>query len=267
MSNDLVKREAAEIVDGFDGTLSDGRVTKGTILLWDRTKHWHDRDDQPVPTRLLVYDVKPVLRRWVDNKPDYITTHPLPDPRDLNAAIPQGEWQIGLGGKPRPPWEPTIVMYFIEELTGRLFTFQSSTNGARIAADLLHEQVTVKRMMVRKKVKPIVELGEGMFKTRDFGMVPRPGYTVVDWREPEPEPEAEPKKLTTDSAPSQPPESTSTAPSQAPAATETKPEAAPPVKKSTKAKSEAKAGTKSDAKSDTKSDAVDPYFNDAIPWQ
>jgi hypothetical protein len=120
-------------------------------------------------------------------------------------------------------------------------------------------------MMVRKKVKPIVELGEGMFKTRDFGMVPRPGYTVVDWREPEPEPE--PKKLTTDSAPSQPPESTSTAPSQAPAATETKPEAAPPVKKSTKAKSEAKAGTKSDAKSDTKSDAVDPYFNDAIPWQ
>jgi len=262
MSNELVKRETTEIVDGFDGTLDDGRVVKGTIILWDREKQWHDRDDQPVPSPLLVYNITVVLRRWVktpegNTVPDYITTHPLPDPRDENEKIPKSEWQPGLRGGLRPPWEITLVVYLIEIATGRFFTFQSATTGARIAVDLLREQVAVKRLMVRSKVKPIVELGKGVFKSHDFGIVPRPNFNVVDWRPPESEPEPTPQL----------PDLSSTAtPPVTPAAAETKPkpEAAPPAKKTSKAKAAAKSETKPDAKSD---DAVDPYFNDAIPWQ
>lgn len=264
MSNELIKREAAEIVDGFDGALDGGSVAKGTIIQWDRVKKWHDRDDQPVPSPLLAYNFTHVLRRWVKDengnvRPDYITDHPLPDPESLNATIPKSEWQIGLNGQPTPPWAMTVVMYFIEVLTGRLFTFQSATTGAHIAADLLHEQVAVKRLMLRgEKVRPIVKMSEGTYPTRKYGPVPRPSFEVIDWHEPEPEPEPkapELKKPDPGSVALPLPES---APVAAPV-TETKLEAASPAKKASKPK----AATKPDAKPD---DAVDPFFNDAIPY-
>jgi hypothetical protein len=51
-----------------------------------------------------------ILRRWKDNKPEDITEHPLPDPEELNATIPQSEWDIGLDGRPRKPWALTYVI-------------------------------------------------------------------------------------------------------------------------------------------------------------
>ena len=83
---------------GLPAGLSSDRVTRGTIARWSANGGWVDRDGLPLPTPMLVIGYTTVLRRWKDKRPEYITEQPLPNPDELNAAIPVAEWEIGLDG-------------------------------------------------------------------------------------------------------------------------------------------------------------------------
>ena len=63
------------------GGLSGDRVTRGTVARWSATTGWVDRDGLPLPDTMLVVGYTTVLRRWKDKKPEYITEHPLTDPK------------------------------------------------------------------------------------------------------------------------------------------------------------------------------------------
>ena len=46
---------------------------------------------------MLASAISEALQRWKDNKPiETITVKPLPDINELNAAVPQSEWEPGL---------------------------------------------------------------------------------------------------------------------------------------------------------------------------
>jgi hypothetical protein len=261
MSNDVVKPENPEPDDGFSGSVASGRVAKGRIGLWSDSEHWHDRDGLPLSSPLLVLGVTEVLRRWQDNVPDYITDKPLPDPADLNACIPQSEWQLGIDGKLRPPWEHTIVVYLVDPVvTGEIITYQASTRGAHIAYDNLREAVITMRALRGARVLPVVELAERPFPT-NYGMRTRPHFQIIDWRTPADGQQAIPP------APATPqlmgPPSTPTTPQAAPAATtasaETKPKPEP--------KPETKPATATLEKMGTvKPVSTEEYIQDSIPW-
>ncbi len=140
--------------DGFNGSLSTDRTIKGTQLVWNDAQHWRDRDGQKPPAQLLVVGVDAILQRWLEGLPQVIRDKPLPDPNDLNAAIPIEEWETGIDGQKRPPWADTAVVYFIDPVKGGFFTFVSSTTGGRIAVDHLKELVTGMRMLRGGRVLP-----------------------------------------------------------------------------------------------------------------
>jgi len=178
--NELVRYEED---DGFDSSLhSSDRLLRGTHARWTDAKGWHDRDGLPIPSPLLVVSTVTALQRWKDRIPEVITAKPLPNPDELNAAIPQSEWEIGLDGKPRPPWVIVFAVYMIDLNNGQLFTAVNSTTGWRMAVEALREQVAVKRMLCGgARVLPIVEPQSRPFKT-SFGDRKRPHLQVVDWK-------------------------------------------------------------------------------------
>ena len=169
---------------GLPAGLSSDRVTRGTIARWSANGGWVDRDGLPLPTPMLVIGYTTVLRRWKDKRPEYITEQPLPNPDELNAAIPVAEWEIGLDGRPRKPWAYCYVVYMVDLNTGALFTFAHDTYGTMLAYTALEEQVAVYRMLRGEYVWPIVNLEKRPWKSATYGMQMRPHFQVVDWRAP-----------------------------------------------------------------------------------
>jgi hypothetical protein len=170
--------------DGFGRSLRPSdRLIKGQQARWTDSKGWHDRDGLPIPCPLLVVGVTTALQRWKDKVPEVITEKPLPDPTMLNDAIPVQEWEIGLDGKPRPPWTTVFVVYMVNMQSGQTYTALNSTTGWRMAFETLVEAVTVKRMLHGgARMLPLVNLQSRPFKTQ-FGLRTRPHLDILDdWR-------------------------------------------------------------------------------------
>ena len=169
--------------DGGSPTgLPGDRVMRGTIARWASSTGWVDRDGLPLPETMLVIGYITVLRRWKEKRPEYISEHPLPDPDELNKAIPVAEWETGLDGKPRRPWNLTYVVYLVDLKTGALYTYAHDTYGAMQAYNALEEQIAVMRMLRGEHVFPIVHLEKRPWKSQTYGMQMRPHFQVVDWR-------------------------------------------------------------------------------------
>jgi hypothetical protein len=167
------------------GGLPGDRVIRGTVARWSATTGWVDRDGLPLPDTMLVIGYTTVLRRWKDKKPEYITEHPLPDPKQLNAAIPVEEWEIGLDGNPTPPWKLTYVIYMVDAgKTGGLFTYAHDTYGAMLCFNNLEEAIGVVRLLRGEHVYPIVRLDKRQWKSRKYGMQTRPHLDPIEWRTP-----------------------------------------------------------------------------------
>jgi hypothetical protein len=168
---------STDITGPIDGDFPCGtpgkRELRGNPARWNETAKWIDRDGLPLPSSMLVAGFTTELRCWKDKKLEKITEHPLPDPAELNAAIPISEWEIGLDGRPRAPWALTYVVYLIDLDRGALYTYANSTFGARLLYENLEEQVTVMRMIRGNHVLPIVRLEQRPMKTQ-YGMKARP---------------------------------------------------------------------------------------------
>jgi hypothetical protein len=210
--NALTKHEpGSRDDDGFSGSSNSYRVSRGSYLKWNDNQHWRDRDGMVPPSPLLVVAVNEILQRWADNKSTVITDKPLPDPEELNAAIPIKEWEAGVDGKPRKPWAHVVVVYFVNLSNGSVYTFSSPTVGGHIAYDHLREAVITMRALRGTKCMPVVNLTERPMKT-NFGTRSRPHFEIIDWKTPGGEAESVP-------APSPTPQLT--APAAAPTPTPT----------------------------------------------
>jgi hypothetical protein len=168
--------------DGFSGSHSS-QFIKGIRVGWNNTKHWHDADGVELRGEMLVLGISECVRRYKDGKWEIIDTKPLPCPDDLNSKIPVSEWQIGIDGKPRPPWEHTVAVYLINTATGEVFTFVGATTGARIAYEHIRDAVATKRFLQGAKVVPLVRLSERPMRTK-FGPRTRPHFEIVGWKSP-----------------------------------------------------------------------------------
>lgn len=184
MSNQQTKNVSKNLPAVDDGGLNNNdRVIQGTIVRCV-DGHWADRDGISIPqeAQMLALATRQVLQRWHDQTPvETITKHPLPDVEELNAQIPQDEWEEGLDGNPRAPWVRQHIVYLLDPHDASLFTFINSTVGAQIAVERIAEKMKWMAALRGERVVPLVKLDTKPMTTR-FGQKMRPEFTVIDWR-------------------------------------------------------------------------------------
>jgi hypothetical protein len=170
------------IPNDFDDAGTDDRVIQGQLLKCV-DGNWSTRDETPLPEVLLALSTAHFLQCWKEQKVvETIRDHPLPSIDDLNAQVPQEEWEEGIDGKPRPPWQHAFVVYLLDPKDASVYTYINSTVGARMAYENLKSRVVMMRKMRGTAVHPVVALGKATFQGK-FGPKIRPEFVIVDWRE------------------------------------------------------------------------------------
>jgi len=99
------------------------RLLQGTIARFVDGK-WADSTGGALPGQLVALGTTEALQCWSGGKPtDTITEHPLPKVEDLNAQIPEAEWEEGPDGKPRAPWVHQYVVYLFDPVSAETYTY------------------------------------------------------------------------------------------------------------------------------------------------
>jgi hypothetical protein len=171
----------------FDGGEYSDQLVKGTILKCVDGR-WSARDGTvlvPDGTYLSLGTTE-ALQHWEDGMPSEPILKKagkdLPDVDELNAKIPQEDWEEGLDGNPRPPWQHVWIAYLVRTTDAMTFTFINGTTGARLAVQKLAGQVNNMRVFRGANVVPIIKLDAKQMKT-NYGLKMRPSFEIVDWRE------------------------------------------------------------------------------------
>src|SRR5215471_3625885 len=100
----------------------DNRIIINALLKYiDNRQGWQRHDGVPLrkDAQYLCLGTRRANQRFVDRVPEIITAKPgeeLPSVDELNAAIPQTEWPIGLTGQPEGPWKRERIVYMIDVL-------------------------------------------------------------------------------------------------------------------------------------------------------
>ena len=264
MSNDLTSQEPNED-DGYGGSLTPSQSVRN-YARWTVTAGWFDRDGMPLPAAVLIPAITEGLQKWKNNIPEFVWTKPLPNPQQLNDAIPKTEWEKGLkNNELRPPWEKIIAVIFVDPSTGAVYRFTSSTAGARIAFDALHEAVVTMRMLRNSKVIPLVNLEARPFKTT-YGMTKRPHFQVVGWKSPGGDDKAIPTQPTPQISGPTTAAAAQTPPTAAPAAAPTSaPETVAPYQAKPKPPANLASETLN-AMADAKPATMGEIMDDSVPW-
>jgi hypothetical protein len=176
------------VSDGFDDADEAGaRLIRGMIMKCT-DGDWSDREgtDYPLGTQLLAMATAEALQHWheqrvVETIPK-VPGRPLPDVDELNAQIPEDEWETGLDGEPRKPWQRVFIVYLLDPKDASVFTLINSTVGMHICYDRLKDKVRWMRALRGEKVYPLVKLDNRPMTTA-FGTKKRPELTILEWRD------------------------------------------------------------------------------------
>jgi hypothetical protein len=171
----------------FDGGEHSDRLVQGAILKCVDSR-WDAHDGTPLneEDQYYVFGMTKGLQHWQDGRViEEIKKKlgvSLPDVNELNAAIPQEDWEVGIDGKVRPPWQLNDVVYLLRVRDAMKFTYLNSTIGARIAAARLLDRIQSMQMLRGRNVIPVVTLGNRPMKTA-YGQKLRPHFEIVQWRD------------------------------------------------------------------------------------
>jgi hypothetical protein len=171
--------------DAWNDIESSDRVIQGTLLKCIDGV-WSVKGGAPAPKQLLALTTATVLQLWKEKEPVHTIIkrpgQPWPSLDDLNAEIPEEDWEVGLDGNPRPPWQRNFCVYLLDPDTGEEFTYANGTYGAIEAVDALRKAVCWQRGLRGDHVVPLVELANMPMKTK-FGQKLRPHFRVIEWRQ------------------------------------------------------------------------------------
>jgi hypothetical protein len=166
-------------------TLSPGQVIQGTVIKYnlDSRPSWN-ADGLPIPDKMLALATGKIVRRFAGETP-LQTIFPdanddLPDVGELNQQIPESEWHVGRYG-PKPPWSLQHIVYFLSVENAGLYTFISSSTGAKIAVANLESSIQWMRALRRcPDATPLVRPGDAPMKT-GYGLRRRPDFLILSW--------------------------------------------------------------------------------------
>jgi hypothetical protein len=166
----------------------DRLIAEGSTILKCNDGHWLSDEGEDLTGHVLfVVGLARGLRCFKkDDSYDELKEVPgeeLPDPDELNAAIPESEWGTDLSGNPRKPWKLAHIVYLIDDKNGTSFTYLNDTAGARIAWNKLASRIRNMCALNGGNLAPFIQLDSRPMKT-NYGVKMRPAFTVTDdWRE------------------------------------------------------------------------------------
>jgi hypothetical protein len=182
-------------IDGFAGfedevegvTQPESRgVIRGTCIKFSNEATWVTSDGEELSSELelIVVDIGRVVQRWKNGQPiETILLAPgqkYPDVNELNAAVPQEEWEEGPDGKPRGPYQAQSIVYLLNGETMDRYTFPTGTTGGAIAVRDLVDRTNWMRRFRGPDVFPVVALADVFMRTR-FGGRQRPHFDIKRW--------------------------------------------------------------------------------------
>jgi hypothetical protein len=182
MANDLVNHESN---DGFADIDNTGRLIQGSLIKFD-SPNWRRSDGGQLADKYLPVGTVTVIQRWEKQRPvgEPIVKEPgkpLPDLDDLNSNVPAEQWELGVDGAPKAPWQRQHVVYFVNPETAERFTYASGTVGASMAVGDLKDAISLKRgLRGNPKLVPLIRLSSRRMKTK-FGERQRPSFEIIGW--------------------------------------------------------------------------------------
>jgi hypothetical protein len=172
-SNEVIRGDIIKSVDGVTSCKTDPSVNNSTVFLCVGTGF--------------------VIQRWQDEKVEYIQPRPgvyLSDLRqELNAKIPQDQWEIGIDGQQREPWEFAWLAYLVRVSDGAEFTFINSTKGCMRCIKELQRRTQNMSVLKMRSVAPIGKLVGKPMPTK-HGTKQRPHFEITGWHNIGPDPVA-----------------------------------------------------------------------------
>jgi hypothetical protein len=161
------------------------RLIHGTIIKCI-DGDWSTADEVMTGATLLVLHTTRAAQYWYGRKPQQTVCEDqteLPDIAECNKAIPQDQWETGLDGNPRPPWQLQFCVYLLDPGNASLFTFLNPTVGAKIAWGKLRDRIKWMQALRGAGVLPMVELGSATMPTKIEGVRKlRPEFKIDEER-------------------------------------------------------------------------------------
>jgi hypothetical protein len=168
--------------DEFSDRLLQGGRAKRVDKVWTLDSV-PPRDED----RFLVTGSGYALQSWRDGLPLVILKEPgkpLPNPDELNAAIPKEQWPIGkFSGEPEGPWKLVAFAYLLRKRDAAVFTHINSTWGTRICVRSIRERMRNMGVFRGASVFPIVQLTSAPMPSKKFPGRFRPELEIVEWRQ------------------------------------------------------------------------------------
>jgi len=136
--------EYEKIVDGFEAFTDEiegndeqkpsSRIIQGTrVKFTNETKWLTDADAEMPPVELVAADILRVVQKWKDGNPDETIIldagQKFPDVEEMNARVPQSEWEEGPDGKRHGPWQAQYVVYLLNPDSLDRYTYTTATVG------------------------------------------------------------------------------------------------------------------------------------------
>jgi hypothetical protein len=186
MSNDVVTYESD---DGFNDVDHGGRLIQGSRLKFNAaaSPQWQRSDGGVLAKTYMPGGTLSVIQRWKNQQPvqgeTYIKApgNPLPDIDGLNSNVPAEEWELGIDGKPKPPYQRQDVLYLVNPQTAERFTYATGTyGGAKAIRELKDAIATMRKLRNNRGLMPLVTLGAARMPTK-YGERPRPAFGITGW--------------------------------------------------------------------------------------
>jgi hypothetical protein len=178
--------ELALNADGFSvpERVGNNFIIGGMIKYHDHVYTLSKTEPVPLGTVLVALNIVTAWVKWWDHAPvEHRVTQPgqlHPNREDLG-DLDSKNWQLGLDDRPADCWKDSRYLHLIDPQSGRDFTFVGDTTGTRIAIGELKSAIRNVRM-VRPGAVAVVKLQTGTFKSKRFGLVPRPVFEIVEYR-------------------------------------------------------------------------------------
>jgi hypothetical protein len=154
-----------------------------------------ERREIPTGTQLvaILNQTQVGFLRWTNGAADkaflpLISNPDLKELRDSQGDADPSDWEEKtIGGQPKDPWQPAILLPFVNPKTCEAFTFSTSSLGGRRSAKQLIRgcvrQIRAAPETTRNHL-PLVELGESHYvhpTNKSVGKLFNPEFAVVDW--------------------------------------------------------------------------------------
>lgn len=187
--NEIVKINAHQVSPWkafADETLAS--AIAGDLLLYRKGKWTRGEDQRSVPpgSRFLCNMVEiwtGWVRWWNGSQVEHRIARLIDNPprllREDLGHLDQSLWETDPQGNPRDPWSEVrrIVM---RDMDGELLTFSTSSwGGCKALAKLCRD--FDRDPQSRTGAWPVVELDRKDRKSADYGLIPEPTLTIVDW--------------------------------------------------------------------------------------